>query len=203
VQQAVDVLGPKRAATMKRPMMPRSAGAYRRTWRAGRPSRPPRPASWYSASSEFGRFQCQTERTSALSTPIPNALVEAITASRRREGLLRGPPVLGRHPGVVAEAAELLAQSVDRPTRAGVDDRRPRVRSGETATQERQARAVGACLEHVEDEVRPVEARPHLDGVRRRRRRAVMSRATAGVAVAVSAIVARAPKRSRTSASRP
>ena len=94
-------------------------------------------------------------------------------------------------------SGELLAA----PARARVDERGTPCRPRPARAQEPPLRGLGARRDHVEREVRPVEAGRDLDRVAQAQRTA-MSAATRRVAVAVSAIVQRAATSSRASASR-
>ena len=86
---------------------------------------------------------CQTERTSALSTPMPKALVATITsASPAHEAALGRGALLRLHAGVVGERAAGRRRAATAPPRrcragAAVDDRRAVRRVGQPRFEQR------------------------------------------------------------------
>ena len=150
-----------------------SATRAARPWRARRrgPRGPP-PGSRPRA--RTGARQCQTERTSALSTPMPKALVATTTsASPRMNASCARGALVGGHAGVVGGGAQALGREhrrglLGRLARAAVDDRGAVLLELEAGDQ-RRALAGHAALaverEDVEGEVRAVEAGAHALGL--------------------------------------
>ena len=194
---------------MKKTCRPLSLACASSSARAGRPSRPARPASWYQASSEAGTLTCATVRTSALSTPMPNAFVATTTStspSMNRRCTV-GAPLAGEARVVDGDLdperrAEVGGDLLAVRAGAAVDDRRARRRVGERGR--RGARRRRACARHgTTANVRFGRSNPVATRTGSRRpRRVSMSAATCGVAVAVDATTACAPSQRAASARR-
>ena len=179
-------------------MMPRSprrvqqhgsARARRRGRRGPPPGSRPRGCS--------GRFQCQTLRTSGLSTPMPNAFVQAMTASAEAMNSFCARSARSAERPRGRRGSRAARRS---PRRRGASARRRspgRAPASASPARSTRARRASPPVPSSTSKVRFGRSKPvrTSTGSRSRSRRA-MSTATRGVAVAVSAIVAggRAPR---------